>query len=193
VPLIDRADSLLLVIDAQPAFAGPSDATSQEAARARAVAAWLTGVAAALGVAIVVTEEDAATNGPTDPAIATHLPPGTPILPKAVFGLADDEAIMEAIESTGRRTAILVGAETDVCIAQSAIGLADRGFRVVVVSDATFSPGAMHDHGLAHLRDAGVEVRHAKGIYYEWVRTLAAARAFQDDHPELTSPPGFDL
>jgi nicotinamidase-related amidase len=100
---------------------------------------------------------------------------------------------MEAVESTGRRTAILVGAETDVCVAQSAIGLADRGFRVVVVSDATFSPGPMHDHGLAHLRDAGVDVRHAKGIYYEWVRTLAAARAFQDEHPELTSPPGFDL
>jgi hypothetical protein len=140
-----------------------------------------------------VTEEDAATNGPTDPAIAAHLPPGTPILPKAVFGLADDQAIMEAVESTGRRTAILVGAETDVCVAQSAIGLADRGFRVVVVSDATFSPGSMHDHGLAHLRDAGVDVRHAKGIYYEWVRTLAAARAFPDEHPELTSPPGFDL
>ncbi len=193
MPLIDRADSLLIVIDAQPGFAGRTDATSRDAERAREVAAWLTGVAAALGVPVVVTEEDAARNGPTDPAIAARLPPGTQILPKATFGLADEPAILAAVESTGRRTAILVGAETDVCVAQSAIGLADRGFRVVVVSDATFSPGAMHDHGLAHLRDAGVEVRHAKGIYYEWIRTLAAARAFESDHPDLASPSGFDL
>ena len=51
----------------------------------------------------------------------------------------------------------------------------------------------MHDRGLAHLRDSGIEVRHAKGIYYEWVRTLAAARAFEADHPDLARPPGFDL
>lgn len=193
MPLIDRAGSLLIVIDAQPGFAGTTEATSREAARSREVAAWLTGVAALLGVPVVVTEEDVTKNGPTDPAITVRLPPGTPILPKAVFGVVDESAVMAAIESTGRRTAILVGAETDVCIAQSAIGLADRGFRVVVVSDATFSPGAMHAHGLAHLRDAGVDVRHAKAIYYEWVRTLAAARAFETDHPDLTSPPGFDL
>jgi len=193
MPLIDRADSLLIVIDAQPGFAGSTDATSREAARSREVAAWLTGVAVALDVPVVVTEEDAAANGPTDPAISRHLPPETPVLPKAVFGLADEPEIMATVESTGRRTTIIVGAETDVCVAQSAIGLADRGFRVVVVSDATFSPAAMHDHGLAHLRDAGVEMRHAKGIYYEWVRTLAAARAFQTEHPDLTSPPGFGL
>ena len=40
---------------------------------------------------------------------------------------------------------------------------------------------------------AGVEVAHAKGIYYEWVRTLDAARAFERDHPDLADPPGFDL
>jgi len=54
MPLIDRADSLLIVIDAQPGFAGPTDSTSREAARAREVAGWLTGVAAALGVPVVV-------------------------------------------------------------------------------------------------------------------------------------------
>ena len=95
--------------------------------------------------------------------------------------------------ATGRRTTVLVGAETDVCVAQSAVGLVDRGFRVVVVADATFSPGAMHDHGLAQMRDAGVEIRHAKGVYYEWVRTVAEARAFQAGHPDLAAPPGFEL
>ncbi len=61
------------------------------------------------------------------------------------------------------------------------------------MTDATFSPGAMQDHGLCHVRDAGAELRHAKGIYYEWIRTLEAARAFKLDHPDLASPPGFSL
>jgi nicotinamidase-related amidase len=193
VPLIDRFVSVLIVIDAQPGFAGSTEATAQDAARSRDVAAWLVGVAAALGVPVIVTEEDAATNGSTDAAIAARLPNGTPILAKTTFGLADEPAILAAVVGTGRGTAVLVGAETDVCVAQSAVGLADSGFRVVVVADATFAPGEMHDHGLAHVRDAGVEIRHARGVYYEWVRTVAEARAFEADHPDLAAPPGFEL
>jgi hypothetical protein len=34
---------------------------------------------------------------------------------------------------------------------------------------------------------------YAKGVYYEWVRTLAVARQFQEEHPDLVTPPGFDL
>jgi hypothetical protein len=45
--------------------------------------------------------------------------------------------------------------------------------------------------GLARLHDLGVELVHCKGIYYDWVRTLEAALAFQDSHPELSEPPGF--
>ena len=193
MPLLERDASVLIVIDAQPGFSGADDASARAAARCREVAAWLVGVAAAVGVPIVVTEEDAARNAPTDPLIAHRLPPGTPIFDKTTFGLAGNPEILSAVESTGRRTAVLVGAETDVCVAQSAIGLRDRGFRVVVVSDATFSPGAMHDQGLTRMRDAGVQIEHAKGVYYEWVRTLAAARALTADHPELAEPPGFGL
>jgi nicotinamidase-related amidase len=193
MPLLERADSVLIVIDAQPGFSGGDLDAGRAAAASRDVAGWLAGVAAALAVPIVVTEEDATTNGPTDPVIGRWLPPGTPVLPKPVFGLVDVPDILEAIESTGRRTAVLVGAETDVCVAQSAVGLVDLGFRVVVVADATFSPGVMHEHGLRHVRDAGAELRHAKGVYYEWIRTLDAARTFERDHPELSSPPGFSL
>jgi nicotinamidase-related amidase len=193
MPLLERSDSILIVVDAQPGFSGGDAVAGQAAAASRAVAGWLAAVAAALTVPIVVTEEDAATNGPTDPLVARWLPPDTPVLTKAVFGLADVPEILAAIESTGRRTAVIVGAETDVCVAQSAVGLIDRGFRVVVVTDATFSPGTMHEFGLRRARDAGAELRHAKGVYYEWIRTLDAARDFERDHPDLASPPGFRL
>ena len=110
-----------------------------------------------------------------------------------MFGAADQPDILAAIEATGRRTAVLVGLETDVCVAHSALGLLDRDFRVVVVDDATFSPGEMHEAGLRRIAAAGGELLHAKGVYYEWVRTLEAARAFERDHPDLAEPPGFSL
>jgi nicotinamidase-related amidase len=193
MPLLDRGDSVLIVVDAQPGFSGPTATTAMRATQARSVAAWLAGVATATGVPAIVTEEDPETNGPTDRLIMERLPAGTRAFPKRVFGLASEPAIMAAVKASGRRTAILVGAETDVCVAQSAVGLLDRGFRVVVVADATFSPDTMHDHGLAHLRDIGAEVRHAKGVYYDWMRTVADARGFEAAHPELASPPGFEL
>ncbi len=189
--LLDVADSLLLVIDAQPTFYGAAPSPGQASALARA--AWLTGVAAALGVPVVVTEEDAARNGPTDPDLVECLPAGTPVLAKAVFGAADQPDILAAIESTGRRGAVLVGLETDVCVAHSALGLLDRGYRVVVVSDAVYSPGEMHDAGLRRIAAAGGELVHAKGVWYEWIRSLRSSRDVLAAHPELADPPGFAL
>lgn len=60
-------------------------------------------------------------------------------------------------------------------------------------TDAVFAPGPVHEAGLRRMRDAGVTLVHTKGVYYEWVRTLDAARGFERDHPELTDPPGFSL
>jgi nicotinamidase-related amidase len=188
--LLARDDSVLIVVDAQPGFGRVADPGSKMAIDRMA---WLVGVAAALDIPVIATEEDAARNGPTEAAVRDRFPDGTPMLPKPVFGLADDPAILAAVKRTGRRTAVLVGMETDVCVAHSAIGLLDRGLRVAVVADATFSPGDMHAHGLRRIADAGATVIHAKGVYYEWIRTLEAARAFEAANPGLSEPPGFSL
>ncbi len=121
------------------------------------------------------------------------LAPGTPIFAKPVFGLADCPDIMQAVRSTGRKTAVIAGFETDVCVTHSAVGLADAGYRVAVVQDAVFSPFGAHAAGLARLRDLGIELLSCKSVYYDWIRTLAAARTFQRDHPDLAHPPGFSL
>jgi nicotinamidase-related amidase len=184
--LLDRDDSVLVVVDAQPGFLA-------SAAGVVARIAWLVRVAVALGIPIVVTEEQSERNGPTERSIADHLPAATPVLTKPVFGLADVPEILSAVEATGRRTAVLIGAETDVCVGHSALGLLDREYRVAVVADATHSPGSMHEHGLRRIAEAGGTVVHAKGVYYEWLRTVDAATDFRRDHPELGEPPGFSL
>jgi nicotinamidase-related amidase len=177
MPLVDHEDSVLIVIDAQQGFYGdrlPAD----ESARAREALdrmVWLAGVAARLDIPAVITEEDPKRNGPTSPAIAERLGQASALI-KPTFGLTGTPEIVKAVEETGRKTAVLVGFETDVCVAQSAIGLRERGMRVVVPDDAVYSPGEMHARGIARMTAEGVEINHCKGLAYEWTRTLDRSR-----------------
>jgi nicotinamidase-related amidase len=195
MPLLSRDDSLVVVIDLQPHFWGDRlEAEDLQAARrAASRAAWLAAVADAWGIPALVTEEDPEGKGATDEAVLAALRPHTPIFTKAVYGLADCPDIMEAVAATGRRTAVLAGFETDVCVTHSAVGLADAGYRVAVVEDAVHSPFGAHAPGIQRLRDLGFELIHCKGVYYDWARTLAATRAFEQANPRLASPPGFSL
>jgi nicotinamidase-related amidase len=178
--LLDRDDSVLVVVDAQPRFLGAGAEQVLERI------AWLVAVAARLGVPVVATEEEPERNGATEARIAAQLPAATPVFTKPTFGLAATPEILAAVRATGRSTAVLVGAETDVCVAQSAIGLREAGLACVVVDDATFSPGEMHERGLARLAAEGVARNHAKGVTYEWLRTVADAHAA---FAELPAPP----
>ena len=168
--LLDVADSVLVVIDAQPGFL-----REVEDSRAREVEdriRWLVKLATALGVPVVVTEEQPARNGATAAPILEAIPEGVERHVKEAFGLAACPPIMADLERHGRRTAVLCGFETDVCVAQSALGLLDAGWRVVVVKDAVASPGTGHAQGLTRMRDAGVELIGLKGLAYESLRTV---------------------
>jgi nicotinamidase-related amidase len=180
--LLGRDDSVLVVVDAQPGFlAGEADSAVERMA-------WLVAVASRLGVPVIVTEEEPERNGTTDARVAERLPARTPVFTKPTFGLAGTPEILDAVRATGRSTAVIVGCETDVCVAQSAVGLQAAGFACVVVDDATFSPGEMQERGLARVASAGIARNHAKGVTYEWLRSVEDAHAVLGD-PALPSPP----
>jgi nicotinamidase-related amidase len=195
VSLIRCDASALLVIDTQEGFypAGRTDVDRAAFALVIDRVAWLAGAARALAVPVVVTEEDAATNGRTSPRVLERLPAGADVLAKPVFAAADNPAIEAAIAATGRRTIVLAGLETDVCVAHSALTLQERGYRVAAVTDALYSPGDAHLHGLARLRSEGVQLLSAKELFYDWTRTLSDVRALVRAYPELETPPGFSL
>ena len=138
--------------------------------------AWLTRVAKALAIPIVATAEDIARDGPLVDTVARELPESVRVNDKVVFGLAGQHSILDAVVATGRDQFVLVGLETDVCVAHSAIGLLDHGYRVAVIDDATASPPPHHDYGIGRVRAAGATITSVKGIYYEWVRDLATMR-----------------
>lgn len=193
--LIDRADSALLIIDLQVDFypATRRDVDRSKLAKVVDNTAWLAAVAADLGVPVIVTEEDPGLNGSTQPAIAAKLPADATVLPKTSFGVTGEEAVLGALTATGKKSVVLVGAETDVCVGHSALGLQALGYRVAVVTDATFSPSEAHEHGLRRLAARGVELISAKGVYYDWLPRLEETRAFRARRPDLSSPVHFNL
>jgi nicotinamidase-related amidase len=195
MPHIGVGDCVLVIIDAQPGFYGPgrSDVDRGQLASALDSAAWCCGLAVALGVPVVVTEEDTATNGRTIAAVRDVLGATFPMLPKVVFDASDNPAIDAALRATARSTVILVGLETDVCITHSAMGWRESGLRVAVISDAVYSGGEGHAFGLGRLAREGIELLSAKELYYEWLRDLPSVRSFDIAHPGLAFPPGFSL
>ncbi|MEU6058958.1 isochorismatase family protein [Streptomyces sp. NPDC047097] len=195
MPLIDRDDCALVVIDVQSDFYPPRrlDVDRQRFHDMVRRIAWITSVADRLEIPVVVTEEDPSASGRTVPEIREALPAAAVTLPKNAFAVWDNPEIAAAIEATGRTTMVLVGIETDICVAHSAIRLHQAGKRVVVVEDAAYSPGRAHERGLRRLAGQGVETLSAKELFYDWVRTIQDADAFHDTHAELAVPPGVRL
>jgi len=175
--LIDVDHSVLIVIDVQPPFLDKLPREDGQLLRNRIC--WLIGVADWLHVPLVVTAEDIAREGGVDPQVARALPANVQAHNKMVFDLAADPAILAAVAQSGRKTAVLVGLETDVCVAHSALGLLGHGYQVAVVADATGSPGTAHGFGLERVADAGALIISVKSLFYEWMRTVERARQFR--------------
>jgi len=175
--LLDVNDSLLIVIDIQPSFVKKENSEDHNPLLQRMC--WIIKVAAWLKVPLIVTAEDISHSGNISDEVAHVLPPDTKIYNKMIFGLAAQSDILEAVQQTNRNIAILIGYETDVCITHSALGLMDLGLKVVVVADATGSPGNNHQIGLDRIRSAGGIIVSAKSLYYEWIRTVAKSNEFE--------------
>ena len=190
--LTDVDDSVLVVIDVQQAFIDKMPKEQVQPIINRI--SWMVQMAVKLNVPIVATAEDISENGTNIPQVANCFPAGTKEHNKMSHGLAGDPVILSAVEETGRKSAILVGFETDVCVMQSALGLLQKGFRVVVLSDATASPDPCHDAGIVRMQNAGVIISTVKGTFYEWTRTLDFAMANLDAEIwEIEQPEGIYL
>jgi len=175
--LLDVTDCLLIAIDVQPSFVRKENKAENNALLGRMC--WVIKVANWLNVPLVVTAEDIPRTGNICEEVAQLLPQGIHIFNKMTFSLAAQNDILQAVEQTKRKSAVLIGYETDVCVTHSALDLIDIGYRVAVVADATGSPGGAHQTGLARIRNAGGIIVSAKSLYYEWVRTVETALAFE--------------
>lgn len=188
--LIDADDSVLVVIDVQDAFL--DKLPRQESERLLNNVCWIVRLALWKGVPLIVTAEELQRQPPARKLLDV-LPANTHVFDKVIFGLADQADILAALEATGRKMAVLVGLETDVCVMHSAIGLLEQGYRVAVVTDTTGSPAPGHELGLNRIQSAGAIIVNMKGLFYEWLRTVEAVKRFHRELPEMRELAGILL
>lgn len=179
--MLDAHDCVLVIVDFQQTFIDKINAAQGE--RLLRKARWLAAVARHLRIPVIACVEDGQ-YPMLAPALQATLG-DTPILRKIFYSVARDEAILEALAATGRRSVVLIGFETDVCIAQSALGLLDRQYRVAVVEDVMHAPGEGHAQGLQRMGRAGITVLSLRALYYEWMADVANERAFRREYSTL--------
>jgi nicotinamidase-related amidase len=168
--VIDRQDSILLVIDLQDGFLGRLSPERREAVIDHC--RFVVQAAVRFSVPIFVTVEDPRRNGMTVEPVYGCIDPPVPQRDKRIFGLCSQDDLRNAILEQPKRTAILIGMDTDVCVLHTAVGLVGEGFRTVIVSDATEAPALARDQGLARAVFLGSQLVSARGLYYEWMRSL---------------------
>ncbi len=188
--LLDADDSVLVVIDVQDAFLGKLPGRDSEQLLNNVC--WLIKLAQWRQIPLVITAEEFHKQPLADKLVQT-LPASTRVFDKVIFGLAQQPDILAAVEQTGRKTAVLVGLETDVCVMHSAIGLLEHGYRVAVVADATGTPAPGQDIGLNRMQSAGTIIVNRKGVFYEWLRTVEEVIRFHQELPDMRGLAGVIL
>ena len=152
--LIRRADAFLLVIDIQEKLA-PAIADS-EAVTTNAVR--LLEASRLLGLPSFVSEHYRQGLGGTVEAVraaAKH----ARFFDKIHFSCAAEPGVLDLLQTSGRRQALLCGSETHVCVLQTALGLLAAGFEVFLVADAAGSRTLDNKQAaIERLRAAGVHV-----------------------------------
>ena len=133
--MLMRAEtSCLLVVDFQerlmPAI--------HEADRTVANGAWLIRVAQRLEVPVLASEQYPRGLGHTVAAIRELLP-AEAFMEKIHFSCAADRDCMRRIDALGREQIVVIGAESHVCVLQTALGLRAAGKEVYLVADAVSS------------------------------------------------------
>jgi nicotinamidase-related amidase len=114
--------------------------------------------ARAFGMPIVVSEQYPKGLGSTISEVAAVLE-GVPRHEKLFFSCYRDQAIQARIDELKRKTVIIAGIETHVCVFQTVIDLLMAGYRVVVADDAVCSRRASdRQSALAEMARAGAQV-----------------------------------
>ena len=167
-PRLLADDSVLVVVDVQDKLL----AKMPTAAALVASVGFVLDVANLLGVPVRATEQYPKGLGPTTADIARRLP--QPVPAKTAFSCCGADGFTAELTLTGRRTVVLAGMETHVCVAQTALDLLAGGFAVFLPVDAVSSRFDLdHTTALRRLEIAGAVLTTAEAVAFEWVRDAA--------------------
>jgi len=124
-----------------------------------------------LDVPIIITEQYPKGMGKTVPELVNELGDQYRPIEKTSFSCFGCREFEEKLRSIGRRTLLLTGIELHICVYQTAIDALSRGYRPVVIYDATSSRLKLdYEICLHRLLRNGVDVSTTDMTIFELVR-----------------------
>jgi nicotinamidase-related amidase len=171
VPRIDPDDAAMLLIDHQSGlFQTVKDMPMTEL---RANAITLAKVATLARMPVITTASvPQGPNGPLIPEIHEAAPHAQYVARKGEINAWDNPEFVAAVEKTGRKTLIIAGTITSVCMAFPSISAVNAGYKVFAVIDASGTYSKMaQEITLARVVQAGVVPMDTAAVCSEVQRT----------------------
>ena len=154
--LLDPSDTVVLLLDHQTGlFQTVKDIP---VADLRANTVVLAKVAELVKAPIITTaSEPNGPNGPLMPELEQAAPSAKYVARKGEVSAWDNADFVKAVEATGRKTLVMAGVWTSVCVAFPALQAQADGYKVYAVIDASGDPSEMASRTtLARLSQAGI-------------------------------------
>ena len=169
--LLDPNDTAVLLLDHQTGlFQTVKDIPVQDLRNNTVV---LAKIAEHVKVPIIMTaSEPNGPNGPLMPELAQVAPSAKYVPRKGEVSAWDNDDFVKAVEATGRKTLVIAGVWTSVCVAFPALQAKADGYNVYAVIDASGDPSEMASRTtLARLAQGGVIPVTTKAVMGEFQRT----------------------
>jgi len=175
--LLDPSDTLVLLLDHQSGlFQTVKDIPVADLRRNVEMIARLCTL---LEIPVITTaSEPAGTNGPLMPEIHELAPHAVYVPRKGEVNAWDNDDFVSAVRATGRRTLVMAGVWTSVCVMFPALDACAAGYEVYAVIDASGDPSEMASRvSLARFVQGGVKPTTTNALLSECHRTWARPEA----------------
>jgi nicotinamidase-related amidase len=169
--LIDTSDTVMLLLDHQAGLFQTVKDISVTELRNNTV--MLAKLATLLKIPVITTaSEPNGPNGPLMPEIHQAAPHAQYVGRKGEVNAWDNDDFVKAVRATGRKTLIMAGVWTSVCVMFPALDAKAAGFKVYAVIDASGDPSELASRTtLARFTQSGVVPTSANAVLSELHRT----------------------
>ena len=175
--LLDTSDTVFLLLDHQAGlFQTVKDIDVAELRRNTVMLAKL---ATLLKIPVITTaSEPGGPNGPLMPEIHEFAPHAVYVPRKGEVNAWDNEDFVRAVNGTGRKTLVMAGVWTSVCVMFPALDAKAAGFKVYAVTDASGDPSELASRTtIARLAQGGVIPTSTNAVLSETHRTWSRPEA----------------
>lgn len=169
--LLDPTDTVLLLLDHQAGLFQTVKDISVDQLRTNTT--MLAKLAALVKIPLIYTaSEPNGPNGPIMPEIQASAPHAVYVPRKGEVNAWDNELFVKTVRETGKKTLIMAGVWTSVCVMFPALDAKAAGFKVYAVVDASGDPSEMASRvTLARFAQAGIIPTSANAVLCEVQRT----------------------